>query len=274
MRTLKAIFDFYLDASIHVAVSVISMAGATFYLMGSSTDIYLLGFIFFSVIVCYNFIKYGVEAYKYIIVSNAYHKLIQVFSFLSFGMAILFLMRLDAKIWVATIGLAVLSVLYAVPLLPRARNLRNLAGLKVYIVAFVWAGFTVLLPVLDANMPLDWDFAVTFIQRMLLVLILILPFEIRDLQWDHKSLRTLPQLLGERNTRRLGTILSLVFFMITFLKDNLKSEEIALRLILVAILIFVLQMGKKMRSKYFVMFWIEAIPIFWLGLLWLSERYG
>jgi branched-subunit amino acid permease len=62
--------------------------------------------------------------------------------------------------------------------------------------------------------------------------------------------------------------------MITFLKDNLKSEEIALRLILVAILIFVLQMGKKMRSKYFVMFWIEAIPIFWLGLLWLSERYG
>merc|ERR1711916_295617 len=102
---------------------------------------------------------------------------------------------------------------------------------------------------------------------MLLVLILILPFEIRDLQWDHKSLRTLPQLLGERNTRRLGTILSLVFFIITFLKDNLKSEEIALRLILVAILIFVLQMGKKMRSKYFVMFWIEAIPIFWLGLL-------
>ncbi len=274
MRTLKAIFDFYLDASIHVAVSVISMAGATFYLMGSSTDIYLLGFIFFSVIVCYNFIKYGVEAYKYIIVSNAYHKLIQVFSFLSFGMAILFLMRLDAKIWVATICLAVLSVLYAVPLLPRARNLRNLAGLKVYIVAFVWAGFTVLLPVLDADMPLDWDFAVTFIQRMLLVLILILPFEIRDLQWDHKSLRTLPQLLGERNTRRLGTILSLVFFMITFLKDNLQSEEIALRLILVAILIFVLQMGKKMRSKYFVMFWIEAIPIFWLGLLWLSERYG
>jgi hypothetical protein len=274
MRTLKAIFDFYLDASIHVAVSVISMAGATFYLMGSSTDIYLLGFIFFSVIVCYNFIKYGVEAYKYIIVSNAYHKLIQVFSFLSFGMAILFLMRLDAKIWVATICLAVLSVLYAVPLLPRAKNLRNLAGLKVYIVAFVWAGFTVLLPVLDADMPLDWDFAVTFIQRMLLVLILILPFEIRDLQWDHKSLRTLPQLLGERNTRRLGTILSLVFFMITFLKDNLQSEEIALRLILVAILIFVLQMGKKMRSKYFVMFWIEAIPIFWLGLLWLSERYG
>jgi hypothetical protein len=257
-----------------VAVSVISMAGATFYLMGSSTDIYLLGFIFFSVIVCYNFIKYGVEAYKYIIVSNAYHKLIQVFSFLSFGMAILFLMRLDAKIWVATICLAVLSVLYAVPLLPRAKNLRNLAGLKVYIVAFVWAGFTVLLPVLDADMPLDWDFAVTFIQRMLLVLILILPFEIRDLQWDHKSLRTLPQLLGERNTRRLGTILSLVFFMITFLKDNLQSEEIALRLILVAILIFVLQMGKKMRSKYFVMFWIEAIPIFWLGLLWLSERYG
>ena len=140
MRTLKAIFDFYLDASIHVAVAVISMAGVTFHLLGSSSDIDLLGFIFFSVIVCYNFIKYGVEAYKYLIVSNAYHKIIQIFSFVSFAFAIYFLLRLDEEIWVATLVLGVLSALYAVPLLPRAKNLRNLAGLKIYIVAFVWAG--------------------------------------------------------------------------------------------------------------------------------------
>ncbi|MBR9854547.1 MAG: hypothetical protein GYB37_08210 [Algicola sp.] len=273
MRTLKAIFDFYLNASIHVAVSVISMAGVTFHLLGSSSDIYLLGFIFFSVIVCYNFIKYGVEAYKYIIVSNAYHKLIQVFSFISFGFAIFFLVQLDEKIWVATMALAALSALYAVPLLPRAKNLRNLAGLKVYIVAFVWAGFTVLLPVLDANMPLNWDFAVTFIQRMILILVLILPFEIRDLQWDHKSLRTIPQILGVQNTKRLGVILSVIYFLLTFLKDELGNQEIVLRLILVMVLVLVLLFGKKMQSKYFVIFWVEAIPIFWFGIFWLTDGY-
>jgi len=273
MRTLKAIFDFYLDASIHVAIAVISMAGVTFHLLGSSSDINLMGFVFFSVIVCYNFIKYGVEAYKYLIVSNAYHKVIQMFSFVSFAFAVYFLLQLNRDIWIATAILGVLSALYAVPLLPSANNLRNLAGLKIYIVAFVWAGFSVLLPVLDAGIELHWDFAVTFIQRMLLVLVLILPFEIRDLQWDDKSLRTLPQVLGIKNTTRLGIGLTLIFFLMTFLKDSIHQNEIVLRLILSAALIFVLASKRRMQSKYFVMFWVEAIPIFWFGLFWWTENY-
>lgn len=273
MRTLKAIFDFYLDASIHVAIAVISLTGVTFYLLESSLDSNLLSFIFFGVIVCYNFIKYGVEAYKYLIVSNAYHKIIQVFSFISFVFAIYFLVQLDERIWIATLVLGVLSALYAIPLLPKAKNLRNLAGLKVYIVAFVWAGFSVLLPVLDAKMLLDWDFAVTYIQRMMLVLVLILPFEIRDMQWDDKSLRTLPQLLGEKVARRLGMGLTLIFFLLTFLKDEIHQQEIVLRLILSAILIFALSSNKRLQSKYFVMFWVEAIPIFWFCLFWYVENY-
>lgn len=213
-------------------------------------------------IVCYNFIKYGVEAYKYLIVSNAYHKVIQVFSFVSFVFAIYFLIQLDEEIWVATLVLGVLSALYAVPLLPRAKNLRNLGGLKIYIVAFVWAGFTVLLPVLDAKMPLNWDFAITFIQRMLLVLVLILPFEIRDMQWDDRSLRTLPQVLGTKNTKRLGMGLTLIFFLLTFLKDGIHQLETVLRLVLSVLLILVLASKKQIKSKYFVIFWVEAIPIF------------
>ena len=273
MRTLKTILDFYLDASIHVAIAVISLTGVTFYLLESSLDINLLGFIFFSVIVCYNFIKYGVEAYKYLIVSNAYHKVIQIFSFISFVFAICFLLQLDKVIWVATIVLGSLSALYAVPFLPKAKNLRNLAGLKVYIVAFVWAGFSVLLPVLDANMSLDWDFALTFIQRMLLVLVLILPFEIRDMQWDDKGLRTLPQVLGVKVTRRLGMGLSVIFFFLTFLKDELHQLEIVLRLILSVALIFALGSKKRLQSRYFVMFWVEAIPVFWFCLFWCAESY-
>ena len=218
MKTLKSIFDFYLDASIHVALAVLSLAGVTFHLLGISSDIDLLGFIFFGVIVCYNFIKYGVEAYKYLIVSNAYHKIIQIFSFASFGFALYFLLQLDAKIWWATVILGLLSALYAVPFLPSAKNLRSLGGLKIYIVAFVWAGFTVLLPVLDVQMPIGWDFWVLFLQRVLLVLVLIIPFEIRDMQWDDKDLRTLPQVLGVRRTQNLGIVLAVVFFSPNFFK--------------------------------------------------------
>ncbi len=272
MRTLKSIFDFYLDASIHVALAVIAMAGVTFHLFGTLSDIDLLGFIFFSVIVCYNFIKYGVEAYKYLMVSNAYHKSIQIFSFLSFGFALYFFFQLDQSIWWGTIVLGLLSALYAVPLLPRAKNLRNLAGLKIYIVAFVWAGFTVLFPALDAHMPLHWDFWIAFAQRFLLVLILILPFEIRDLQWDDKSLRTLPQVLGVKNTKNVGTAMTMVFFLLTFLKDNIHPMEIGLRLALVFVLVRILWVDEKMKKRYFVSFWVEAVPIFWFLFFWFLEQ--
>ncbi|MDC6385958.1 hypothetical protein D2V93_10465 [Flagellimonas taeanensis] len=273
MKTLKSIFDFYLDASIHVALAVLSLAGVTFHLLGISSDIDLLGFIFFGVIVCYNFIKYGVEAYKYLIVSNAYHKVIQVFSFVSFGFSLYFLLQLDAMIWWATGILGLLSALYAVPFLPSTKNLRSLGGLKIYIVAIVWAGFTVLLPVLDAQMPINWDFWVLFLQRMVLVLVLIIPFEIRDLQWDDKDLRTLPQVLGVRRARNLGIVLSVVFFLLTFLKDEIHQVEVILRLTLTVVLIFVLIANEKMKSRYFVSFWVEAIPVFWFGMFWWVERF-
>lgn len=272
MKTLKSIFDFYLDASIHVALAVLALAGVTFHLLDVSSDLALLGFIFFSVIVCYNFIKYGVEAYKYLIVSNAYHRIIQVFSFVSFGFALYFLVQLDAKIWWATAVLGFLSALYAVPFLPSAKNLRSLGGLKIYIVAFVWAGFTVFFPVLDAHKPLNWDFWILFLQRFLLVLVLIIPFEIRDLQWDDKALRTLPQVFGIQATQRLGIGMAIVFFLLTFFRDEIHQAEIALRLVLSVVLIFMLLASKKIQSRNFVMFWVEAVPIFWFGLFWLTEK--
>ena len=63
------------------------------------------------------------------------------------------------------------------------------------------------------------------------------------------------------------------FFLMTFLKDSIHQHEIVLRLILSVALIFVLASKKRMQSKYFVMFWVEAIPIFWFCLFWWTENY-
>jgi len=271
MNVFKNIFDFYLNASIHVALAVLSLAGVSFLLMDAIPDFKLLGFIFFSVIVCYNFIKYGVEAYKYLIVTDSYRKVIQAFSFLSFGFALLFLWRLKVEIWWAAGIFGVLSALYAVPFLPRAKNLRSLTGLKIYIVAFIWAGYTVLFPALDADFPLDWDFWILFLQRFLLVLVLIIPFEIRDLQWDDRELGTLPQVLGVDRTQRSGMAMSLFFFLLTFLKDEIHKGEIVLRFLLSVVLVLVLMNREKIKTRYFVSFWVEAIPIGWFGLFSLTE---
>ncbi len=270
MRTLKYLFNLYLDASLHVSLAVASFTLITYFLLGISFDFYLLGFVFFATVVCYNFVKYGVEAHKYLVVSNRYHRIIQILSFVSFGLAMYFLWHLSITVWIAAAGLGLISTLYAVPMLPNAKNLRSLGGFKIYVIAFVWTGFTVLLPVLNVYWELSWDLGVLFLQRFILVLVLILPFEIRDMQWDNPALKTLPQVIGPRKTQNLGLILLGIFFLLTFFKDDLLGEEIWLRLILVLFLTPIFLKDQSKQSKYFSSFWIEGIPIFWLLLFVLS----
>lgn len=268
MRLAKTLLDFYLNASVHVALSVSALTWVTLVFLNISTNYELLGFVFFSSIVCYNFIKYGVEAEKYFIVSSTYHKYIQIFSFLCFGMAMYFLVQLETKIWVAVGILGVVSSLYAVPMLPNAGNLRSLGGLKIFLVALVWTGFTVVLPAMDANLKFDWDLWVLMTQRFILVLALILPFEIRDLQWDAPELKTLPQVIGVKNTKRLGIVFVLVLFLLTFLKDVLGPKELISRFFLALLLLLVFLTKKEMRTTYFASLWVEGIPLVWAGLIY------
>jgi len=232
-----------------------------------------MGFTFFGTIVCYNFVKYGVEAEKYLIVYNSYHKSIQVFSFLCAAAAFYFLIHIDRKIWFGILVLGIISTLYAIPFLPRARNLRSLGGLKIYIVALVWVGFTAVLPILDNGLEIARDFYVLFLQRFILVLVLLIPFEIRDLQWDDPKIRTLPQVFGEYKTRVLGIVLTLFFFFLTLFKDNVSLDELLSRLLISILLICVFLSGRMMQHKYFASFWIEGIPMLWFAMLWLPQRF-
>ncbi len=256
-----------------MALSVVALIMVTTYFFELPANVSLLGFAFFGTIVCYNFVKYGVEAEKYLIVYNSYHKIIQVFSFLSFLPAVYFFLQLGNRMWFTILVLGLLSVLYAVPFLPKNKNLRSLGGFKIYVVALVWAGFTVILPLLEQEVSLSWDVFVLLVQRFVLVLALILPFEIRDLRWDDTRLRTMPQVLGIEKTRRWGIVLVVVFFFLTFLKDELTFVELGTRFVVSLVLIVVFVLGKNMRQKYLASFWVEGVPMFWFGILWCLEQF-
>lgn len=272
MRLLKTAFDFYLDASVHVALSVISLYAITIELFQLPYNLSLMAFIGLSTIVGYNFVKYGVEAEKYLIVSNSYHKRIQAFSFICFGFAVYFALQLRFELLLAIGLLGLLSVFYALPVLPKAKNLRSLGIIKIFIVALVWAGITVLLPFLDSYQHLSWNSTLISIQRFLLVMALMLPFEVRDMAYDDVALKTIPQRVGVGGTKRLGLVLMALFFALTFFKEDGKSTEIISRLLVtVAVCVFLVK-TKKQQSTYFSSFWVESIPIFWLMVLLILEN--
>ena len=140
MPLLQKIFKFYLDASVHVALAVISLYWVSLKNLNIPANYAVIFFLGCGTIVCYNFIKYGVEADKYLIVTKPYHKSIQIFSFIVFGFAIVFFFQLAPKLWLLLIILSLLSGLYAIPFLPSSRNLRSLGIVKIVLVALVWTG--------------------------------------------------------------------------------------------------------------------------------------
>ena len=251
-----------------VALYLVSVEGLNMLVNGN-----LVGFLFFGTIVCYNFVKYGVEADKYLIVAKPSHRSIQIFSFLAFGASLFFLLRLDRSLWGYIMALTVLSTLYAVPFLPKSKNLRSLGGLKIFLVALVWTGFTLLFPILDAGLALGADVLIQLLQRFVLVLVLILPFEIRDLQYDPPELKTLPQLLGVSNTKKLGYALVGLYVLLEFSLGARVVLIIYTGMTAIMLLMAVYSAGKQ-QLPYFASFWVEAIPIFMFllikGLGWIA----
>ena len=268
MKPFSWLFQFYLDSSIHVGFSVASMTVVTSFMLNIPLPWNLFFFQILATVVGYSFIKYGVEAEKYWLVSKKYYRYIRFFSVLCFLGSIFFLVQLKPAVWYGVAVLGFLTLLYAIPFLGRFKNLRNVGGFKIFMVSLIWSGFTVMLPVLEANLSFDWDIGVVAIQRFVLVFVLILPFDVRDMEKDTPSLQTIPQRLGVQKTIWLGIALSLLVLAMTFLKDNLSLREISMNVVLVAVLIQILLQVKRNNSKYFAAFWVESIPVFWM-LIWL-----
>lgn len=268
----RRVFDFYLDASIHVALAVFCLAWLTGFFLDVSIDKDLAFFLFFGTIATYNFIKYGLEAEKYILVANRYHKNIQFLSLAALAFACYHAYFLKLNTWIGLGVLAILTGLYALPVLPKAKNLRSLSGFKIFPVALVWAGATVLLPIVQIDADISWDVQVEAVQRFLMVLALILPFEIRDLRFDAPDLQTIPQRYGIQKTKKIGIVLVVFLISMIFLKDNLEVNEIAVKAFIGITLIVALVLSEKKRSKYFASFWVELLPVTWFALTWVINN--
>ncbi len=263
MKYPGLIFDFYLDASIHVALAVLCLMKLTAIFEDIPAFDHLALFVFFGTISCYNFIKYGVEAEKYLVVKNIYHRYIQVFSILSLAIAMYHAYFLLPTSWPWVAVLVLLAGWYSLPIFPPGTKLRNSGLLKIILVALVWAGTTVILPVVETKTNYTLNISIEFIQRFLLILLLLIPFEIRDLKFDSITIRTLPQRLGIEKTKRVGILGCLVFFGLSFLKNALHWPEITSKGILCILLLIVMGRVKNGQSKYFASFWVEALPVFW-----------
>lgn len=259
---MKWLFDFYINSSIHVAISVAALSLVSTLHYGLRPDPLLLIFIFLGTVTGYNFVKYAAVAGLHHRSLTSSLRQIQIFSFVSLILlfVILFFIPREVLIWSAF--MALMTLLYAIPVFHGDRNLRRIPGLKILVIALVWAIVTGVFPALLHPIP-ALAVLLESLQKFFFVLALILPFEIRDMRYDEEGLRTLPQVIGVSRTRMVGLMLLLLVLILELMKHSTSLASLVAVAVVVAVTATGTLASRVKQSRYYASFWVESIPLLW-----------
>jgi len=274
MQILKRLFNFYINGSIHVSLAALSLVSMTMYFFAILNHFEVKAFVFFGTIVGYNFVKYDALTR---LNENAIRKELQFIIGLSLCSAVAaFYYFLQLQTITQAIGIIVfvLLLLYTLPFFPNKKNARNWTGIKIYIVSLCWVGVTVVLPIINDKTPFTDDVILLCFQRFILIFVLVLIFEIIDINTDDPHLKTVPQQIGIEKTKLLGYTLLIVFFLLEFLyHENQGYIPPLFKCIVSGVIALFLYFANENRSRYYASFWVESIPIFWWLLLCFVKIY-
>lgn len=266
MKLIEKGVDYIIDSSIWVSLSVYALAYITYLnlqMPKSETVLYLS---FFGTVFGYNFVKYfkllkgehlkfKVSGFKFMLFATV----------VSLVLSIYFFFKLKFNTQLFLIVPLLLTVFYTVSF--GRKTLRTQHGFKIYVIALCWVFVTVFLPVLEADVVIWGDAIIEAIQRLIFVIVITLPFEIRDIKNDDPSLGTIPQKIGVKATKILGVSLLFLFMVLSFFKDTITEKSIAVLFVITVFTIVLLLKSREQQWKYYSSFIVEGIPLVWWLLL-------
>ncbi|MCD6544919.1 MAG: hypothetical protein J7K34_10480 [Flavobacteriaceae bacterium] len=165
------------------------------------------------------------------------------------------------------IPFALATIFYVIPFTLQNKNLRDIAGLKLFLITISWAGVTVLFPIMNNDFLLTKDVWIIFFQRFLFLFAVTIPFDIRDLKYDTPEMKTIPQIIGVKKSKLLGSILLLVFYLLDFFRFSTFENSVLTTILITVLSLILLNLSTENKSKYYTSFWMESLPIIWFLLI-------
>ena len=270
---LKKLFQFYIDANIHVAIAAACTVLVTGVFFKVSVLIPSL-FIGLSTFVSYNFIRLKKFQEKKLKTNlevwfQNNKKLLFVLNAIAVGFLFVLSIKISHMGIVVMFPFAIITALYMLPVFNRENqtiSLRSIPRFKIFSIAISWAGLCVFFPLAEVGIAFGEIPMLYFIAILFFVFTLILPFDIRDMRFDSKELQTIPQVLGINKTKVVGFIVLIVSFILLLFCVNENFLIFKTAIIYVVLLLFLL-ISSEMQKIYFASFWVEAIPVFWFVIL-------
>ncbi|GAA4325089.1 hypothetical protein GCM10023149_27190 [Mucilaginibacter gynuensis] len=277
-KLLQPILDFLLFSNVFMALCAVAQGLVTFHLIGAKPVFAVLALLFTSTLGIYNFCilitrpKYP-EKSPYVRVRwfFSHYRLMVSFTIICLlSLAPLFFMVGTAsKILLVFMG--IVSVCYGLPLFTlgdQKFGLRNIPGLKPFLITSVWVLSCVLLPILEAQVRhiadvSMRDMVILSAKRFLFIGALTVPFDIRDLFQDRQSgLKTIPVVWGERNAYLFCQFLLAGYIVLLFLfrHNGFNTDFFALTftVVLTGWLIF---RSTWEKNEYYYFFYLDGVLI-------------
>lgn len=275
MPLLKRILDFYIFSNIHVALAVFCLVKITLLPYGVTSNT-IPFFCLFSTITAYNLIRIlrveevqpwffeFIKRYKFVLV------FFTVFCAL-IAFLLIFKFRYATLYWMIPFGLVTLFYVSPFGTIQIKLSLRYVSFAKLFLIAVSWAGVTVILPLVQHRINIEFDEIIVFAQRFLFVVAITIPFDIRDMSYDKAELKTLPHAIGIEKSKIVGIIFLMLFLGLEFLKTPISPEQLRIHFFITVTTLFFLVKSTQDQNKYYSAFFVESLPMVWLGLLvWLG----
>ncbi len=280
MRFIVKILDFLVATNVYVALAVASLTSVSLSFCDAQNYDFLY-FVFFSTIFIYNFIRLVNVAYvPSELDSYRHHFIYKLRPFLWFFCiasaiaAFYFVIDVYRLVFYPMLLIVFISLAYGLPIYKKSEKwlrLRDVPGLKIFLIAYIWAWVTEGLPAVINTHNLD---VLAFVERFLFIFAITIPFDIRDLSFDDFNLATIPQYFGLRKAKWIGMIALLIAELILayrfFFESNLDLwGAIAIYLTYECSAFLVYKSHPKLQER-FVTIGVEGMSIL-MAVLYFSK---
>jgi hypothetical protein len=270
MRLIRQIFNFYIFSNLHVAVGVLCFVKMTLLPFDIDENNTAL-FVFFATVLSYNFIRFLNIPKQKNWISNWFIEnrlLMIILSGICVICCVYFLFKLKRDAILVLPPFMILTFFYGMKLPRSMVSLRGIPGLKIFVIAFCFSGITILFPLVQHNIEIDLNVWILFLQRFFFVILITIPFDIRDVWLDNTALKTIPQNFGIRAAKLFGIFLGM---LVVFIAYRLANDSMLITSIASGYAVTLLVCSSKKQSRYYSSFFVESIPIIWFVLI-LVER--
>ncbi len=268
------IFQLIIYSNIYVSICISSLSAATAIMTNPNIEITEIStvtkFIFFSTLFTYNFhrfvrLKKLNPVKKKWIQSNKW--ILECITTISmiFAIKLFFELNNTTKLVILFIGIISLSYPYVI---------RRIPYIKVFVIAFVWTIVSCLIEGLENNIEIDLAYLLQILARFCFIISITIPFDIRDLKVDKKTIRTIPMIFGEDKSILFSKnllIASVFLYLLLYYLNNIEIIHLCSLIFGSFFTLAILMKVSNKKNDIFYSFWLESSSLVVYIILFISS---